>query len=365
MRIPPPRSVLVVMMSAVGDAVQVLPVVNLLKKSYPEVRISWVIQPGPLELVRGHWAVDQFILFRRRSRKRTPRGLAAGLRSLRETAAAIRKAAAREPGGAFDLVLDLQTYFKAGVLTALAPARIKLGFDRGRARDLNPLFTTHRIPPHPRGHAHTQDQYLEFLSYLGAPTQPVEYGLTLTEEERASRDAFFRELGGPAFAMVLASSDPRKDWRPDGYARVAEEVAEAPGLQPIIVGGNTPREEEMTRRVMEATRVRVFDARGGGLRRLLWLLDGSRLVVSPDTGPLHMARGLERPVVGLYGFTNPRRSGPYRMFQDLVVDGYARTPGEDYPVNRERRRGGMGRITPEMVMEKVERALLLSPPGPR
>jgi len=99
------------------------------------------------------------------------------------------------------------------------------------------------------------------------------------------------------------------------------------------------------------------DARGGGLRRLLWLLDGSALVVSPDTGPLHMARAMEVPVVGLFGFTNPKRSGPYRRFTELIVDGYARFPGEDYRVSMDRRPGGMGRITTGMVMEKVELAL--------
>jgi heptosyltransferase I len=70
-----------------------------------------------------------------------------------------------------------------------------------------------------------------------------------------------------------------------------------------------------------------------------------------------MARAMEVPVVGLYGFTNPKRSGPYRRFTDLIVDGYARFPEEDYGVNMDRRRAGMGRITPGMVMEKVALAL--------
>ena len=83
-------------------------------------------------------------------------------------------------------------------------------------------------------------------------------------------------------------------------------------------------------------------------------------MISPDTGPLHMARAMETPVVSLFGFTNPKRSGPYRRFSELVVDGYARYSGEVYPVSMERRPGGMGRITPAMVMEKVEHALLTS-----
>jgi heptosyltransferase I len=78
--------------------------------------------------------------------------------------------------------------------------------------------------------------------------------------------------------------------------------------------------------------------------------------VSPDTGPLHISRALETPVVGLYGYTNPKRTGPFRRFYDLVVDGYAEFPGEQYPVSMEYR-DGMKRITTDMVLEKVDVAL--------
>jgi heptosyltransferase I len=265
--------------------------------------------------------------------------------------------AATRPGGRFDLLLDLQVYLKAGLITALTPARLKLGFDKGRSRDLNHLFTTHRIPPRPGKFAHIQDQYFEFLHFIGVDPEPLEYGLGLSEAERRSQREFFSRLDRPACAMVVSSSDPRKNWTAEGYAMVATGVRHDLGLQPILVGGHTPLEEEMSRAILKRTDAGVLDARGGGLRRLLCLLDGARLVISPDTGPLHMARVMETPVVGLFGFTNPKRSGPYRRFTELVVDGYARYPGEEYPVNMERRPGGMGRITPEMVMGKVERAL--------
>ncbi|HEY8483395.1 MAG TPA: glycosyltransferase family 9 protein, partial [Longimicrobiales bacterium] len=91
--------------------------------------------------------------------------------------------------------------------------------------------------------------------------------------------------------------------------------------------------------------------------RLVYLLEGSDLVVSPDTGPLHIARALDVPVVGLYGYTNPKRSGPYRKYEELVVDGYARFPGEDYPCSMEYRPGGMERVTVERVLEKVQLAV--------
>lgn len=355
----PPASILIVMLSAVGDAVQVLPVVTALKRAFPGTQLTWVIQPNPHTLVADHPGVDEFILFNRDRRGPSPRALWSSLATLRSSSRALRGVAHQQPTKEFDLILGLQTYLKAGLLTALAPGRIKIGFDWGRSRDLNALFTTHRIPAHPDGNAHTQDQYFEFLHLLGVDPDPLAYGLTLTREEREAQQRFFQELHRPGCAVVLASSDPRKDWSIDGYARVLETLYHDFGLQPLIVGGSSDREARLASELTDLTRAPVVSAMANDLRRLLWLLDGSRLVLSPDTGPLHMARAMEVPVVGLYGLTNPRRSGPYRKFQELVVDGYARYPGEEYEILRRRRRGGMGRITPRMVLEKMELALEL------
>lgn len=353
----PPRSILIVMMSAVGDTVQVLPVVNALKRSLPGARITWLIQPNPHSLVAGHPAVDEFVLFRRGNRRRTPATVLAACGEVREAGKRLTEAGRALPGGAFDLVLDLQVYFKAGVLTWMAPGRVKLGFDWRRTRDLNWLFTNQRIPPHPEGGAHTQDQYFEFLRYLGVDPEPVEYRLELTPDERRSQSRFFQGWDRKACSVVLASSDRRKDWPASRYASVLDHLYFERGLQPVVVGGESPREIRVAQQVSRLARAKLVQARGGGLRRLLWLLDGSSLVISPDTGPLHMARAMNVPVVGLYGFTNPKRSGPYRLFGELVVDGFARVPGEEYETGRGRRKGGMERITPRMVLEKVDLAL--------
>lgn len=358
-----PRSILVVMMSAVGDAVQVLPVVNALRRTFPETHITWVLQPGPHSLVLGHRAVDELVLFRRVRGSGREDGPGWGATAaFSETLGRLREVAAARPDGRFDLLLALQVYFKAGLITALTSARVKLGFDRARARDLNWLFTTHRIPPNPSGAAHIQDQYFEFLRHMGVDPEPLEYGLETSAQERESRRRFFEGLDRPACAVILATSDPRKNWSPRGYAQVLEGLREDFGLQPVLVGGVSPTETSMARAFPARLRDKIVDARQNDLRRLLWLLEGSTLVISPDTGPLHMARALEVPVVGLFGFTNPKRSGPYRLFQELVVDGYARFPGEEYGVSTERRPGGMERITAAMVLEKVDLALRPPPP---
>ncbi len=356
----PPREVCIVMLSALGDAVHVLPVVNALKRAWPETRITWLIQPVPFRLVRDHEAVDRFVVFHRR------KGLAAW-RSFRDAWRLLREGlGAGGPGGGwddegrgrpsspsqrFDLVLALQVYAKAGILTALTPADVKLGFDRARARDLNWLVTNDRIPPRPV--QHVQDQYFEFVEYLGIDPEPVVWNVPIPEEDRAAQTAFFDGLDRPAAAIVVGTSKPEKNWAPERYARVLEALERDFGMRPVMVGGPSPAERELADAILARTSARVIDTLGDDMRRLVWSLDGAALVISPDTGPLHLARALDTPVVGLYGYTNPKRYGPYRKYEELVVDGYARHPDEDYPPSMEYRPDGMTRVTVEAVLEKV------------
>ena len=328
------------MLSALGDAIHVLPVINALKRTWPSSRISWIIQPVPHRLVQGHPAVDEFFVFHRR------KGTAAA-RSYRELRDQLR-------GKHFDLAINLQVYMKAGLITALLNADAKLGFDRRRARDLNWLFTTHRIPPKPTGHV--QDQYFEFLDYLGVDASPVEWKLEPTAQERIEQRAFFAARGRTC-AIVVGTSKPLKNWLPERYARVVHALTDQYGMEPILVGGPSSMERELADQIKRLAGVPVLDQLGDDVRRLLWLLDGADLVISPDTGPLHAARALDRPVIGLYGYTNPKRYGPYRKYTDLIVDGYGRTPTEDYPLSTEYRSDGMQRITVDMVLHKVELAL--------
>jgi heptosyltransferase I len=320
--------------------VHVLPVANALKRAWPESRITWIVQPVPHALVAGHEAIDDFIVFQRR------RGPLAW-RSYHELARELR-------GRRFDLLLGLQVYLKAGLITAITPARVKLGFDRRRARDAQWLFTTRRIPPGPP--QHVQDQYFEFLDFLGVDPRPVTWKLRLTDAERETQAAFFGALERPACAVVVATSSRDKDWTPAGYARLLERVEREHGLQPVLVGGPAPHERAMADAVLASTEAHVLDTLGDDVRRLLWIVEGSALLVSPDTGPLHIARAVGTPVVSLFGRTNPKRSGPYRAYEDLVVDGYAAYEGEEYAPTPEYR-DGMRRVTVEAVVEKVALAM--------
>jgi len=329
-----PDNVCVVMMSAVGDAVHVLPVINALKRANPRTRITWILQPGPAALVRGHRSVDEIVVFDR----------SRGIRAFTDVASAMSKKR-------FDLVINLQVYFKAGIVTASTHAPIKLGFDRARARDMNWLFTNRKIPAHPI--QHVQDQYFEFLTALGVSPDPVEWDLGPWPQERGWQREFVASIDRPIASIVVATSKPEKDWLPERWAEVSDALHERFGMQVVLVGGRTERELNAERIVLERATHKPRSELGSGLRNLVSILDSSALVLSPDTGPLHMSVALNRPTISLMGYTNPKRTGPYRRFQDLIIDAYGE-PGEDYPITMENRPGRMKRIETRHVLEKVQ-----------
>jgi len=329
-----PDNVCVVMMSAVGDAVHVLPVINALKRANPRTRITWILQPGPAALVRGHRSVDEIVVFDR----------SRGIRAFTDVASAMSKKR-------FDLVINLQVYFKAGIVTASTHAPIKLGFDRARARDMNWLFTNRKIPAHPI--QHVQDQYFEFLTALGVSPDPVEWDLGPWPQERGWQREFVASIDRPIASIVVATSKPEKDWLPERWAEVSDALHEKFGMQVVLVGSRTERELNAERIVLERATHKPRSELGSGLRNLVSILDSSALVLSPDTGPLHMSVALNRPTISLMGYTNPKRTGPYRRFQDLIIDAYGE-PGEDYPITMENRPGRMKRIETRHVLEKVQ-----------
>src|SRR3954466_11084085 len=267
----------IVMMSAVGDAVHVLPLLTALKRHSPNVRVTWVLQPGAATLVRGHWAVDDIIEFdRSRGWRAYP---------------AVRSALAHKQ---FDIVLALQVYFKAGIVTSFAHAPVKLGFDPARARDLNWRFTTHRLSA--RAGQHVQDQYFEFLDAVGVPYGEPVWDLGPWPEERAWQQELLAQYDRPIVPIVGATSKREKDWLPERWAEVSDALWSDFGLQPVLVGGRSPRELAAEAEITRLARTPVASELGSGLRKLVGILDGAALVLSPDTGPLHMTVALNTPL---------------------------------------------------------------------
>jgi heptosyltransferase I len=337
--VPPPRGgrVCVVLLTGLGDVVNALPLVNALKDHDPTLHVSWVVEPMAAPILAPHPSVDDVIVYRKRD----------GLRGVR---ALLRDMRARPR---FDLTLNLHPYFKSvwGTLFSRAPRRV--GYDRGRSRDHVWLVSTERLAPRPR--QHTLDMFLEFAAHLGVAVPSVEWRIPFTGEERGAQRAFFGALDRPLAVVVPASANARKDWFADRWARVADALERDLGYRVGILGGTGERETRIAAEIRARASTSPLDLMGGALRHGAWILDGAALVVAPDTGPLHLARALGTPVVGLYGHTNPWRVGPYRAWEELWIDRYTEPGSVPDPADATAKHGRMERITVEDVLERVER----------
>lgn len=287
----PPREVCILRLSAIGDTCQVLPVIRTLQHAWPEARFTWVI--GNLEAkLLGQVPGIEFITFDKRH----------GLAELRRVRTAMR-------GRRFDLLLHMQLALRASVLSMTIPARVKLGFDRARARELQWLFTTHRIAARER--EHVMDSFFGFAAALGAHDRILRWDIPIPQDARVYA-AELIAARAPTVIISPCSSHPRRNWRAEYYAEVADHAVQTHGAKIILAGGPSASERAMGQAILKAARQPITNTIGRDtLPRFLALLERADALISPDSGPVHMATAVGTPVVGLYAATNPERSGPY------------------------------------------------------
>jgi heptosyltransferase I len=200
--------------------------------------------------------------------------------------------------------------------------------------------------------------FLEFLRALNVPSAPLSWRITFTAAEQAAQRAYFAKLSDrPVVAVVPASANPKKDWFPERYARVIDSLVSDFGVLPVVVGGPSRRERVIVDEILTAGSHAPLVELNDDVRRMMWLIAGSQLVIAPDTGPVHIARACGVPVVGLYGHTNPWRVGPYRKYEDLWVDRYTDPGTEPDASDATPKLDRMGQITVADVLERVQHAV--------
>jgi len=333
------RRVAIVLLTGIGDVVHGLPIANDLKRDDPTRVIVWIAEPVPAAVLRHHPAVDHVVVFHK---TRGFRGVVDLRDDLRD-----------HPS---EMTLNMQRYFKSVFPTVFSGAPVRVGLPRSMTRDGVSWFNTHHLPDQPW--RHTQDVLLDYRGILGLPVAaPVEWSITFSEHEREEQAAFFDSLcgRGPVTGLVLASANPHKDWLAERYAGLVDGLADR-GHTVVLLGGETAREMRTAKHILDQARAQPVFALGDSVRRLMWLVDRVDLLISPDTGPLHLAHALATPVVGLFGHTNPWRVGPWRDFRDLVVDRYTEPHALPDPSAYKPKNDRMTRITLEDVLEMVDRA---------
>jgi heptosyltransferase I len=335
-----PRHLCIVLLTGLGDVVHGLPLVNALRDDNPNLRITWVVEPMPAGILQAHPSIDRIVVYRRSE----------GLRGIRQLAADLKN------GQPIDTTLNLNVYFKSIWPTLLSRAPRRIGFDRARAYEGVWLTANEHLAASPR--AHTADMFLEFASHLGVRVPEPQWRLKFNAEEKQEQQKFFRRFSGkPVATIIPASASVKKDWITSRWTQVADTLEHDFGFQVVIAGGPGQREQAIAHEIQSQSTAAIDLAMGDSVRRLAWIIGGSNLVVAPDTGPVHIARALGVPVIGLYGHTNPWRVGPWRAYEDLWVDRYTE-PGENPDAsNRTPKWERMPTITTADVIDRISVAV--------
>jgi heptosyltransferase I len=304
---PPPREICLLRLSAIGDTCHAAAALHALQSAWPHSRFTWIIGKLEAKLMSAILPEIEFITFDKNS-------MVSELKRLRKLLAT----------RAFDLLLDLQLSLRASLVSTLVRAPIKLGFDRARARELQWLFTNAMIEPATA--EHVLDSFLGFVRACGVAPGPAAWNIKLPADAREYADRVVPDAR-PTLVISPCSSHQARNWSADRYAAVALHAAQAHGMRVVLAGGRSLLEQRMGQDIIAAaktgqdTALIVNQIGQDTLPELLGLLAKSTVLISPDSGPVHMATMVGTPVIGLYAATRTARAGPYYSRQ-WCVDKY-------------------------------------------
>ncbi len=278
-------------LSALGDVTHVVPLVRTLQAARPDTPIHWIIDKAGHKLLDGLPGVT-FHAYDKKS------GMA-GVKELRR----------QLPPGRFEALLQMQVAFRANLLSAFIPAERRIGYDRSRSKDLHGLFINERIPDRPG--IHVLDAIGSFCEPLGLRQTEVSWDLAVPQSAYEWAAAQWQDDGRPVLMISPCSSHVRRNWYADRYAAVANHAAQR-GWQVVLCGGRSELERSMADAIQAQLHTPALDLVGKDtLKQLPALLARANLVMTPDSGPMHIDNAMGAKVLGLHAASNPNRSGPY------------------------------------------------------
>jgi len=286
-----PSAICLLRLSALGDVSHVVPLLHTLQRALPNTALHWIIDQTGHRLLEGLPGVI-FHVYDKKSQM-------GGMRALR-----------REfPPNGFDALLHMQVALRANVLSAFVPARRRIGYDRARAKDLHGLFINERIAP--GAQQHVLDAIGSFCQPLGLEQTQVTWDFATPVQAHQWAKAQWQADGRPVLMISPCSSHVRRNWYADRYAAVADHAA-ARGWQVVLCGGRSSLERSTADAIMAAMQHPALDLVGKDtLKQLPALLARADLLLTPDSGPMHIANAVGTAVLGLHAASNPERSGPY------------------------------------------------------
>lgn len=338
--LPAPATLCLLRTSAIGDVTHVVPLVRTLQRAWPQTALTWVVGKLERKLV-GDIEGVQFVTFDK----------AAGWAGMRAVRDALR-------GQRFDALLQMQVALRSNLLSLGISADRRIGYDRARAKDLHSLVVNERIPA--RSGEHVLDAIGSFCEPLGLKQTQVRWDLPIPDEAHVWAE---QQLPGdsPTLLVSPTSSHALRNWYPERYAAVIDHAL-ARGWRVALVGGPSPGGRAMADAVLAACKRAPLDLTGKDtLKRLLAMLARAQLLLTPDSGPMHMANAVGTKVLGLHAASNPNRSGPYsdRTWcvdkYDQAARRYLGKPADELAWGTKIERPGvMGLIELDDVVERFE-----------
>lgn len=300
------RRICVIKPSALGDVAQCLPLLPALRARFPQSAIAWVVNRELADLLAGHPDLDELIPFDRHG------SWANWLRLLRD----LRRRR-------IDLVLDLQGLFRTGLMAAATGAAVRVGLQTAREGSHLAVHCTlpgtgRTVPAHAR--------YWRVAEAFGRGAGRPQTLVSVPQCDRAwAEKQLLTSNSGPVLAIHAGARWETKRWPAGKFAQVAAQAVEVFGCSILLLGSRSelPVAQEVERRLLQlapAAEVRVL-AGETTLKQLACLLEGADVLLTNDSGPMHLAAGLGTPVVGIFTCTSPERSGPPGPRHELIATG--------------------------------------------
>jgi heptosyltransferase-1 len=313
-------NILIVKLSAIGDVIHTLPSLAALRGLYPQAHITWVVEEAAADLIMDHPDLDRVIVLRRKSWMKAL-GEGRDFRSVGREAADFLKALRSRP---YDLVVDFHGLFKSALVVLLSGGKRKLGYDS--LQELSGLFLNDKIPEDMNKHA--VDRYLDFIKHLGGkvPERP-EFRITAGRDNIERVRSLLQEKGIGEHDSFIAVSPTAlwqtKMWENEKFAALCDLLIEE-GQRIVLTGA---RDDIACSRIRSMMRRQAADLSGRTtLKDLACLYRRASLLITTDSGPMHLAAAVGTPVVALFGPTSPARTGPYGSGHAVVRAGIDCSP---------------------------------------
>ena len=300
------RRILLIKPSSIGDVVHTLPTLAALRRRFPDRHIAWLVEEEASGIVLDHPLLDRVLVSGRKRWRRALGRPSGAISALQEALAFMRQLQAER----YDLAIDLQGLLKSGLLLLLSGARYRVGF--AKTREGASLFLTHAVS-YPEG-LHAVERYLHLARFLGADGDPSEGFIPISPSDEDRIHRLLKEEGfDPEAPKVVLHADTRwrtKLWKEERFALLGDLLAERLRTRVLLTGSEAG--VPLTRRIAGLMRSRPLNLAGRtDLKGLMALLKNADLMVTVDSGPMHIAAAFGTPLVALFGPTDPKLTGPY------------------------------------------------------